>query len=121
MWLCTQHGFYSIVRKAEDEFHIRARLRQDLQNLRDLVGSEHRAAARWKIHRSEPADYRWRMVVTRAEVALVFAVLALAIDYSNFKSRIHARPDQRAKLDAYHHLWGDLAVLQSTRSASDAR
>lgn len=112
MWLCTQHGFYSIVRKAGDEFHIRARQRRDLENLRDLVGIENRAAARWVIHRSEPADYRWRMVVTQADVAMVFAALAGAIDYSNFKSRIHCRPDQRDKLDAYHDLWGDMHRLQ---------
>ena len=31
MWLCTKLGFYSIVRKEPDTFHIRARCREDLE------------------------------------------------------------------------------------------
>lgn len=37
MWLMTKHGFYSIVQKKPDEYHVRARERQDLQNLIDRV------------------------------------------------------------------------------------
>jgi hypothetical protein len=33
MWLMTKHGFYSIVEKRPGEFHVRARVRQDLENL----------------------------------------------------------------------------------------
>ena len=33
MWLMTKHGFYSIVQKQPGEFHIRARVRKDLENL----------------------------------------------------------------------------------------
>ena len=37
MWICSQLGFFSIVRKTPGEFHIRARLRRDLVNLCEAV------------------------------------------------------------------------------------
>ena len=114
MWLCTQHGFYSIVRKAGDEYHIRARMKQDLVNLKALVVRDCPDASKWKIHRSVPADYRWRMVVTQPGAALAIMALAQNIDYANFKSRIHDRPDQRTKSQAYGYLWQDLHRLQNT-------
>jgi len=113
MWLCTQHGFYSIVRKADGAFHVRARRRQDLVNLRDLVfGRGYRRALRWTIHRTQPADYRWRIIVHEADRAVIFAGRGSAIDYTNFKARIHARPDQREKAHAYGCLWAELHHLQ---------
>ena len=37
MWLMTKHGFYSIVQKKQGEFHVRARVRKDLENLQERV------------------------------------------------------------------------------------
>lgn len=107
MWLCTQYGFFSVVQKLPGEFHVRARMRRDLENLLDVCG------AKWKIHRSAPpADYRYRIVLDADDVALVFSCISQGIDYSNFKGRIHALPDQRAKGNAYLGLWSDLQQLQ---------
>jgi hypothetical protein len=39
MWLCTQLGFFSIVRKEPDTFHIRARCREDLEQLAKATGT----------------------------------------------------------------------------------
>jgi hypothetical protein len=106
MWLCTQHGFYSIVQKAPDEFHVRARLRLDLANLRTLC------RAKWKIHESPGADYRWRAVVAADDVALIMSCLGESIDYGTFTGRIHERPDQAEKSAAYGQLWASLYRLQ---------
>lgn len=114
MWLCTQHGFYSIVQKGEDEFHIRARLRRDLENLQKLGGWK------WKIHRSLNADYRFRAVVTRREIAPVFMKLCEAINYSNFKGRIHELPDQRGKGDAYSGFWHSMWSVQARAEESES-
>lgn len=107
MWLCTKLGFFSIVRKAPDEFHVRARCENDLKNLRKAVAKHvHRPAARWKIHRSEPADYRFRIVVSTAYLQGVMQTLAMELDYSNFKGVIAQTDDQREKLPIYsdfHH------------------
>lgn len=106
MWLCTQHGFYSIVRKNPGEFHIRGRLRQDMENLLELC------AARWQVIETKNDDYRYRIVCGQAEVSEVISKLATSIDYSNFKSRVHSTPDQVDKSSAYSSLWGNLYELQ---------
>ena len=108
MWLCTQFGFYSIVQKKPGEFHVRARMKKDIENLC-------RACARagiWKIHRSTPADYRWRLVIGDDDLALVMSTLSDSINYPNFKGRIHALADQRGKCNAYAGLWSALHRLQ---------
>jgi hypothetical protein len=122
MWLCTQSGFFSIVQKQPGEFHVRARLKEDLENLRLLCVTKAPLEAKlktdlkkfgnWKIHRSVDADYRWRMVITQPDVIWIMACLADSIDYSNFKSRIHDLPDQKEKSSAYSQLWANLHALQ---------
>jgi hypothetical protein len=118
MWICSQHGFYSIVSKASDEYHVRARLKRDLENLLDLVGQNFEAPFSWapgvlpKIHRSRNADYRWRIVVTHRDVMEIMMCLASEITYSNFKERIHRLPDQDEKSSAYGQLWANLYQLQ---------
>ncbi len=108
MWLCTQFGFYSIVQKLPGEYHVRARVKRDLENLCTVCDVQ------WRIHRSANADYRWRIVVGEIEIAEIFATLSTPenLDYTNFKSRIRARADQCAKAPAYSALWADLHDLQ---------
>jgi hypothetical protein len=74
MWLATQHGFYSIVQKPAGQFHVRARCKQDLENLTSLVGIESRP------HNTTDGDYAWRIVVGQKEVARIMAALATTID-----------------------------------------
>ena len=102
MWLMTQHGFYSVVERQPDEFHIRSRERNDLQNLVDRVplpGTE--------IFDTPEADYAARIVTDRDTVSTVMAFLAESIDYSNFKGKVDATPDQRHK--PYHRVWDVMA------------
>ena len=112
MWLATKFGFYSIVRKEPaDErdgavFHVRARLRHDLENLL------HAAGLRKEIEEWPGADYRYRFLGTEADVHQVMACLAATLDYNNFKSKIGRTPDQKEKLDAYHTVWSELARVQ---------
>ncbi len=99
MWLFTKQGFYSIVRKDGGEWHVRARARKDLENLNRLAGTDH------AIHRSEEADYRWRMVVPGAEAQRLVGRLADDIDYSNFKSAVARTPGQEDKVGILHEIW----------------
>ena len=96
MWLFMKQGFYSIVRKDGDEWHIRARARKDLENLNRLAGTDH------AIHRAEKADYRWRIVVPGTEARALVARLADDIDYPNFKSAVAQTPGQEDKLGILH-------------------
>lgn len=110
MWLATKHGFFSIVKKGPDEFHIRARVKADLENLKRgcaPAGIELPPINTWRT-----ADYRHRIVCTRLEYFDVMELLVNSIDYSNFKSEIAATPDQMEKLSAYHEIWHTLFRLQ---------
>ena len=109
MWLATQHGFYSIVQKPAGQFHVRARCKQDLENLTSLVGIEGR------LHNTTDGDYAWRIVVGQKEVARIMAALATTIDYPNFKDRIHDKPDQEDKLPAYSRLWSQMLAYQTAQ------
>ena len=100
MWIASQFGFYSIVCKDEDQFHVRARLKGDLQNLLEATGLEE------EIHESDYSDYKYRLVVGHDAVRKITSALAETLDYPNFKNKIAETPSQEPKLDAYHQIWG---------------
>jgi hypothetical protein len=100
MWLMTKHGFYSIVEKKLNEFHIRVRVRKDLENLVALVplpGAE--------IHNTKTADYSFRIVTGKGDVLKLMQFLGDTLDYSNFKNTVARTPDQQNKHDAYATVW----------------
>ena len=99
MWIASKLGFYSIVCKDEDEFHIRTRLRVDLENLLVATNLDE------EINQSDRSDYRYRLVVRSDAVKKVFSILCETINYPNFKNQIAETPSQVAKLDAYHDIW----------------
>ena len=113
MWIASKLGFYSIVQKDTDEWHVRARVRDDLVRLTAAV---YLSA---EIQEWPAADYRWRVIIRdQDQIRAIFQALAGTIDYSNFKSEIGNRPDQRPKLDAYHTLWANLYAIQRTNKPS---
>ena len=111
MWIATRIGFFSIVKKDEG-WHIRARVKADLERLRDFV-LEEAGIDIGSIQTWPDADYRWRCITSEELVLLeMVEALALDIDYPNFKNEVASQPDQRDKLDAYSELWGALFTLQ---------
>lgn len=98
MWLCTKLGFFSIVLKDTDTFHIRARCREDLDELARVAGTGTPVA-------SHPgSDYPWRILCPTVDLSRFMSALTNSIDYGNFKSAIAANPTQRSKLPAYHDI-----------------
>jgi hypothetical protein len=100
MWLMTKHGFYSIVRRKTGEFHIRARVRKDLENLVERV-----PFAGAQILSTKTADYPFRIIVGKDEVLFVLNFLGETLNYSNFKGKIARTPDQEQKHDLYAEVW----------------
>ena len=98
MWLCTQIGFFSIVRKQADTIHIRARCREDLDRLAQA------AATGTPVASYPGSDYPWRIICTAPELPRFMDALTKSIDYDNFKSAIAASPEQRPKLSAYYDI-----------------
>ena len=100
MWLMTKHGFYSIVQKERGEYHVRARVRKDLENLQERVPLAGR-----EIQASKETDYPYRLIVGEAEVLKVLRFLGETLDYSNFKDTVADTPDQAARHDLYAQFW----------------
>lgn len=87
MWLFTDNGFVSAVRKdGSDNIAVRARDLQSLEELSELAGKE--------VIENEGTDYRYRVIVPENVWADYVSNKALDIDYSNFKSRVY---DSRGK------------------------
>lgn len=106
MWLCTQLGFYSIVRKSPDEIHIRARCREDLETLSKTI------ALPTPVESYPGSDYPWRILCDPTDLTRLFALMAASITYDNFKSAIAQHPTQHNKLAAYHDLHQRMAEWQ---------
>lgn len=90
MWLMTQHGFYSIVQKGRDEFHVRARTRAHIGNALKLL-APHLSPSRIRDIQIETwprADYRYRLILHRREVDHLVKAITLRLTYANFKSRV---------------------------------
>lgn len=110
MWLVAEFGFFSIVRKREDTARgtltIRARVRHDLENLRDRY-----IPNMSEIQEDSRADYRYRATAARESVAEAMAAVVRAIDYDNVKERCgEVQGDERAAV--YHSVWAALTGLQ---------
>lgn len=102
MWLMTKYGFYSIVQKQPDEYHVRGRERKDIENL--VVGVPLPDA---EIKESKDTDYSDRIIVGKSDVLAILNFLGETLDYSNFKEKIDKTPQQARK--PYHEVWRVLA------------
>lgn len=106
MWIMTPRGFFSVVHKdgsPDEVLTVRARARQDLEGLGDLLPVEPYAL--------QYSDYPWRIEVTRDEWTYCLAMMAAEIDYGNFKNEVTKRqgPERSA---VYSRVWGALLALE---------
>lgn len=102
MWLMTKYGFYSIVQKQPNVYHVRSRERHDLQNLIDKV-----PLPGCLISESKSTDYLARIIVDRDVVMKILRLLGSTLDYDNFKQQVAETPDQAHK--PYHSVWKVIA------------
>ena len=105
MWIFTETGFVSAVRKddAPTKVTVRARDRRSLQELSELSGSE--------IVVTEFADYRYRVVVSDDVFKSWFVTAVDMLDYDNFKNRVwETRGDEFH--DALGRVWTVMYGLQ---------
>ena len=119
MWLFTRYGFYSIAcaRKPDgapdpDLLMVRARRKAHLANLIQRFP----ALSGGKVVTSADADYRYRLIVAKAEWTTVVAEMAGEQDWSNFKNQ--AATFQGAAgadyVEALHDVWSVMYGFQAT-------
>ena len=107
MWIASRHGWYSVVRR-DDGWHVRARVRGDLENLIRAA----QLPLTCPIREWDGSDYRYRLIVTAAQLQKICRALGESVNYPNFKKTIEEIADQSDKLDVYHQVWGAVAGLQ---------
>lgn len=117
MWIFTKHGFYSVTKNPVRKhlMQVRARCRQDLQNLKTRFGLT------GEIMETPQADYRWRLLCRPATWHALAEELAKDVDYGNFKASVghdqHDKPlmkvwsamndFQRQRHPEQFNLWSD--------------
>jgi hypothetical protein len=83
MWICSQHGFYSIVSDAEKSGYllVRSRDRQHLEKILDWQDSP-------PVLHTPDNDYPYRVSLPRDAVLWLLGDIVESIDYPNFKNRV---------------------------------
>jgi len=106
MWITTTIGFFSVVQwVGEERLTIRARVKADLEALRDRY-----LPGMGEIEEFAGTDYEYRAKASKQDFAMAFAEIVLGIDYSNFKSAV-TREQGAARAHVYHKVWADLQDL----------
>ena len=105
MWVFTETGFVSAVRKSDrpDLYTVRSRDRQSLEPLA--------AMAKVEIVASPLGDYPYRAFVEPAVFTEWLADQASQIEYSNYKSRV-SQTRGLDYTDALHDVW--VAMLKTS-------
>ena len=95
MWFCNNDGFISAVADSSDPtgntLKVRARFRRDLE---DIFPDK-------EIVEDAGTDYKYRVFITKQELAEIMYERILNIDYTNFKNSV-ARNDLH---DLYDQFW----------------
>ena len=102
MWLFSKIGFVSVVehREQQELLLVRARFKEDIKALRDLVNKEGGSDVEYV--ETANADYRYRLGCPRSIFVKVAAGLVNEIDYDNFKNAVHGNP---VRDKAYMRCW----------------
>ena len=99
MWIFTNQGFISVVKKGPDNtFMVRAR---DKKHLPALFPGK-------KVIETRAADYRWRCIIDQKQLTAFMVKLSESIDYDNFKNSI----EDHAYHAACSKVWGVMNAYQ---------
>lgn len=105
MWIFTETGFISAVKKPRDNglVSIRARNKASLEPIAKASNAE--------IINTPRGDYPWRTFVTNEQLAVWLSDQAKNLDYENFKSHTHQTNPNSKFIRALHDVW---AIMTST-------
>lgn len=124
MWVFTRYGFVSIAcaRKQdgsldEDTVMVRARARKHLENLQERFPET--GLGKGEILTGAGTDYRYRIIVPKAEWASILSQLALEQTWPNFKNEASRfsglKKVSGMYVHALHEIWAIMADLQATQ------
>lgn len=104
MWVFFNDAFLSIVEYNDDPDFLLVRARSE--------GDIERVFPEAEVSKTPDADYLYRTVLRRAEVAAAIAQRALDINYPNFKNSIKNPPYRTACADIWSVMYGYQRVME---------
>ena len=121
MWIFTRYGFVSVAcaKKQdgsidEDTVMVRARARKHLVNLQERFSDT--AFGKAEILTGAGTDYKFRVIVPKAEWASIVSQLAMEQTWSNFKSeaaRFSHMKTSGLYIHALHEIWAIMLDFQT--------
>ena len=113
MWLFTPDGFFSAVQHKDDpsKIMIRTRSRIHAQHLVDACPEGSKPPL---VETPPPADYRFRITVSRETWITLVASFAADIDYVNFKNEAAKHKHPSGFMSALHSVWSKLLGFQDS-------
>jgi hypothetical protein len=122
MWIFTRYGFVSVACAKkhdgsvdEDTVMVRARARKHLENLQERFPDS--VFGKAEILAGAGTDYKFRIIVPKAEWASIVSQLAMEQTWSNFKSeaaRFGHLKTSGLYIHALHEIWAIMLDFQST-------
>jgi hypothetical protein len=111
MWIFTGKGFFSIVEHnaRPDDLLVRARAEEDINQFLDMLRG---CPEDYQYEATPDADYGYRLVAPKREVAEIIGKLTADIDYTNFKASIHGDGIRDV---AYMQLWATMKGFQNAK------
>lgn len=110
MWLFSVDGFYSAVQHKDDPNLIMVRCRAK-EHADKLVQALPEAPPEL-VETPPPADYRWRVTITREQWVYFAARCAAEVAYYNFKNTTSKEKHPPGYMSALHGIWSDLLSVQ---------
>ena len=118
MWLFTRYGFFSVVNgrrpnRAADPHTVMVRARR-MAHLRNLQ-ARFPALAAYRVATTPDHDYRYRIVLPKADWLPVLNMLGEEQNWTNFKAETsrHLGPAGADYVHALHRVWSVMHELQS--------
>ncbi len=111
MWLCTQHGFFSIAAEEDELYRVGAHARRDLENLLRLIDMRLQV-------REQLVDPRFHILIDLETFLELMVHLTTNLQYSRFPERVQELPDQAYRLPAYNDVW---SLLQRAEVVARSR
>jgi len=117
MWVISKYGFASAVQHLDKPgwVLVRARDRGDLEEFCSVARDcDVPGFSEEEIEENRSADYRFRMTVKDEDWAELVMVIAVGIDYPNFKNVVAEVDQDRAAV--YSSVWSELLKIQQPDS-----
>lgn len=116
MWVFTPQGFFSAVQHRDDKTKVMVRCRCEMhaRRLSDKITSM-KYPRPPVVHTPPPADYEWRLTISKMEWTAFLRRSTVEMDYPNFKNAAAKVEHPPGFLPALHDVWDDLYRVQHPR------